>query len=191
MPRTFFLAFFFFTFLLTGCSSSNNKKESPKEHFDIPGFFEKQVNELQAINPAVEKKINKDGKTETKTLENIDWKKELAPFFDVDINKPSWIKSFSADTVFLTSNRFEITYTANEDETPVKQVKLLFENNSCNFVQINKKSNNKLFSFYQELEYRKGEGYKINGYQSVKYAFDTSYEIISEFIINKNVQSKQ
>ena len=185
MNRVLFVSFLLILLLLEACNPSGSKKEILKEHFDIPGFFEEEINQLEKKNQAIEKKINKDGKTETKTLQNVDWEKELAPFVDNDINKPSWVKNFFADTVFLPPGSFEITYTSIDLEIPIKQVKLLFENYSCSFVQINKNSNNKLFSYSQNLEYGKGKGYKINGYQKVKYTFDTRYEIISEFIINK------
>lgn len=184
MFRSLLFSLLFFSFLNSGCDSAKEKKEMQKSYFDLPAFFEKEIKMLMKQNPGIEKKINKDGETETKILESIDWKKELAAFVDVDINKPSWIRSFSVDTLFLTSENFEITYVSLEKGIPIKQVKLLFENNSCSFVQINKKRDNTLFSSFQELAYKTGEGYKINGYQKVKFAFDTQYEIITDLIIN-------
>lgn len=184
MFRSLLFTLLFFSFVNSGCDSAKEKKEIQKSYFDLPAFFKKEIKLLMELNPGIEKKINKDGETETKILESVDWKKELAPFVDIDINKPSWIRSFSVDTLFLTSKNFEINCVSLEEGIPIKQVKLLFENNSCSFVQINKKSENNLFSSFQELVYKTGEGYRINGYQKVKFAFDTRYEIITDFIIN-------
>ena len=184
MLRYIISSFLFLAVFATGCDGGNGQKNLERNYFDLPAFFENEVNHLTSENPVIEKKISKDEKTETKVLSSIDWKGELAAFIDIDLNKPSWARSFLVDTTFLSPKKYEVLYTAVEDEMAVREVKLLFENNSCSFVQIKKRSENSLFSSFQNLEYSKGEGYKINGYQKVKFAFDTKYEIITDLIIN-------
>lgn len=64
-----------------------NRKPS---YFDVKGFLDKQVVELNRRQPTVEKQVRlRDGKTETTRVTKTDWAKELQIFYQADINKPA------------------------------------------------------------------------------------------------------
>lgn len=61
----------------------------------MPGFIREQVTLLQNRQPTAVKTVQEAGKkTETKTLRNPNWHKELETFAELDINKPAFRNAY-------------------------------------------------------------------------------------------------
>jgi hypothetical protein len=75
---------------------SNCKNESPQYSknttplFDLKGFLDNEIATHLKDIKKVKKTVTVNGKTETKEVEIKDWKEELKPFFNSDINRPAW-----------------------------------------------------------------------------------------------------
>ncbi len=150
--------------------------------FDIPGFFKDEALRLDSEGKLLEKKIVKDGIEEEKLIQEPEWEKEFTAFMDVDINKPALISVYEADTIFFSIESYQVNYKATEKTAIIHNISLLFKNNSCIFVTIEKNNTNKLFSSIQELKYDKNKGYSINGELIVRFIYKTQYNINSNFI---------
>jgi hypothetical protein len=116
---------------------SNCKNETPQYSknttplFDLKGFLDNEiVTHLKDVK-TVKKTVTVNGKSETKEVEIKDWKEELKPFFNSDINRPAWQDKYNTlnldkfenyDTVF-----FKRQYNAIDKNLKTKRIEIWFE----------------------------------------------------------------
>lgn len=82
--------------LLGACNGSDNAevRANPANrkpgYFDVKGFLDSQIAQLNRRQPALEKRVRlRDGAEETTRVTKTDWSKELQIFYQADINKPA------------------------------------------------------------------------------------------------------
>src|SRR4051812_49014704 len=82
-------------------SSCNDQQpaKTGKMYFDLAALVQKDIISDSTQNYGEEKTVLVDNINETKSLQNVDWHKELQPLSECDINKPAWKTKFSGDTV--------------------------------------------------------------------------------------------
>lgn len=69
-------------------------------YFDVKGFLDGQVAELNRQQPVVEKQVRlRDGNIETTRVAKTDWSKELQIFYQADINKPALRGAYEIEPV--------------------------------------------------------------------------------------------
>ena len=80
-----------FLFLLS-CTSDVATPNTPTEKifFDLPSFFQSEIELMQKEVLALDKTSIVNGQKETKRLEDIDLTEELSIFVNADINKATW-----------------------------------------------------------------------------------------------------
>ena len=165
--------------------SCNNKTDSTEQElkpfFDLKKYFIEQENLLASKEFRLQKQITKDGKSEEKVFTNVDWQRELKPFAECDINKPSWIYSYSADTIF-TKSGMEIKYISKDLSLPVKQIDLIFENTVLTRMDIHKESANSYYRSTNNYIFEPQKGFSIDGSQEVVLAEKTNYSITAKFL---------
>ena len=66
-----------------------------KKYFDLKGFSESIIKELEIKKPEVTKVWQIGNQKETKSTHDVDWKKELSLFVDADLNKRAFVNSYS------------------------------------------------------------------------------------------------
>jgi hypothetical protein len=80
------------------CQEPVTEKPAPDKalYFDVPGFIHAQAALLEKDNPRAFKSVVENGQVrERKTLQNLNWHKELAAFADLDLNKPAFRGAFA------------------------------------------------------------------------------------------------
>ena len=82
----------FFCLFLLACSQevASPNASVEKAFFDLPTFFEEEINSLQQQVTALEKTATINGKTEKLRLEAYDLAEELTIFINSNINKSTW-----------------------------------------------------------------------------------------------------
>jgi hypothetical protein len=159
-------------------------KDADKKYFDLIQFTDNQVHELYMQKLQVKKKIFLDGETDQITLDTLNWEKELALFKEADINSPSLRDSYEIDE---DKSRHTLTYTAKESKLKVKEIKLVFDEQS----QMNKVSikqvkiffseDNQLYEIQRdlsmELKNNLLSAYSIKGFQKVILKDSLIYDI--------------
>lgn len=136
---------YFYIILLIFLSSCVGAEENSKtlHYYDLDGFFKQVTSNLEQKNPSIEKKWMFNQESETKIVNNIDWKKEFKVFKDFDINKSSFITSFDS----ITSEN-SVSYILKPDESlAIKEISILF-NSDGQPVKINahRETNNMFFT---------------------------------------------
>ena len=166
---------------IISCDSDSQDKASPKYFFDLKEYIRKQAAILDSIHPEINKTVTKDGQSETRTLQNIKWSKELQSFTDNDLNRPAWKGLYSIDTSHTTTG-YIISYFAKDSSLVTRRMTITFEDSACSAINIVNKTKNNLYFSYRELFYNPAEGYEIRGIQDVRFAGKTNYAVKVIFI---------
>jgi len=160
------------------CKNVEDKKQLlPLRYYDLKGFMELQAQKYNSQHLTIDKFIEKDGKKESKTIKNVDWKKELEIFEETDINRPGWRNSYSGDTLKV-GDYLLIHYKAKEQQLPVREIMLTISSDgSCRDVSIEKETKNFFHTSFQQLYFNPDSGYRIKGRQQVRFIFETTYSV--------------
>ncbi len=179
MKRLFILLF---PLLFFSCQEQQ-QEVFEKPYFDVKGFIEGEIERLQKEQPTIEKVITTDGVTEKQVITDIDWEDELSSFLELDINKPSWRNSYTADTS-KTDNTFKITYTTELEDHPVYMLEVTLDRKTGECIGIwgGHSAENFVYESTQSLNYTKGEEYSITGMLSFEFIFNTSYQVYVGFL---------
>lgn len=76
-------------------SCRQEKQITNKKYFDLKGFSESIIAELEIRKPDVTKVWQIGNLKETKSTKDIDWAKELSLFVESDLNKSAFTNSYS------------------------------------------------------------------------------------------------
>jgi hypothetical protein len=135
-----FSSLFSLSFLLFACQPNNavsdNQKTVTNPFFDLKGFFETEIDAHLKNKGLVRKTVTINGKAETKDVDIKDWKEELKPFFNADINKPAWYDKYQMIEKSLGNNSSLKTYETKEKNLKTKQLSVI-QNDSIKKVQLN------------------------------------------------------
>ncbi len=166
-----YLVVIVFAVCAISCGKAN--KESVPHYFDIAGYFKQEQWRLNRENPAILKTVSAEGKEQTKTIGNIQWKKELELFRESDINKPGW-----KDRYTIVEKDSTISYYANDDKLPTRRVVVSFNSQKKPVrIQIEHKISNGLYNSSDTLEYVKDQYYSIHKSQDVRVIGKQDYKV--------------
>lgn len=156
----------FFLLFLVGC----NEKKTEKKYFDIPGYFEQQIQYVNTKYTTVSKVAvyNGDTSISESKVANVNWKKEWAIFLEADINKPIYYAN-------MTESDFG-EYFAQSKKLSIQQVKLEYAKtpegvpgNDVIGIELSVVKGNLISSTSIEAKYQKNWGYTITGLQDIHY----------------------
>lgn len=147
--------------------SCNNKEplKSPNYFFDLKGYTEKQIDELTHSAPYVEKLIVNASTKEMKKNIKVNWRKELQPLMEADINKPAWKDSYKVDSLF-SKDSLVVKYLAKDSTLSIKKIIIIYKDSIAS-IYILKKISNLIYSSFQEIFYYPKMIFQISGYQDI------------------------
>lgn len=170
-------------FLLGSCSELQETKDFEGPYYDVKGLIDNEIMLLDSLKPSVNKTVIKDGVSEEKVLDSIEWKNELSSFLEADINKPAWadsyeIKEENAEGLLVTS------YVTDLKDLPIRSLKVKTDTrtNDCVSITAVRQVSNYLYSSETELNYLPNVGYKIKGKLNVNMVFSSEYEVEGKFL---------
>lgn len=156
-----------YSIILASCAPKQELKIN--NYFDIKGYFTYQISILEKEKPKFTKLIIINKEKEAKDLTNIDWKKELDPYLQTDINKVAYAQSY--ETI---ENDSMVNYTLKAAQTlPVKSILIKSEpkTKQINSITIESSDENMLYYWKKSLvstfEHGKLKTYSIRGKQKI------------------------
>jgi len=181
-------------------SSCNLVPESEKaalkgnEYFDIEEFIDHQIDLLDSLDIKLSKTVMLNNKKETRTLKQIDWKKELVLFKELNVNKISVRDSYEEDIISDPVNKTLVkNYTPLDPELKIKFLKIvLSDNNEVISIEGRLFDANLLYKTEKFLKLsckRQGDdqviidNYEISGYQKIILMDTFYYEIRSKIML--------
>ncbi|AFD07498.1 hypothetical protein [Solitalea canadensis] len=160
------------------CSNTGNRQTSQNAYFDLKSYFEQEAHRLNAENPKLSKTVNDNGKTETKTVRDTLWTKELSVFINSNINKPAWSKSYKV----VKTDTSEL-YTAIDSALKTKSIAILRDTNGhIRNIKIVNRTSNELYDLDEWLTYDPNHFYKIERKQKAKLLKESHFEIEGRFL---------
>lgn len=161
-----------FTVICICFFSSCESAKGDKKFFDIPGYFESEIDSIKSNFTKVEKTYVYNGDTNRKELKvvDIDWEKELAFFLECDINKPAYYPNMKEQS--STPHAFNDSITKTEYETESKKLNIQFvevvsKNEKVLSILIRMSKSNLISNTSLEAFYEKDKKYSIQGVQQI------------------------
>jgi len=173
--------------LLLSCS--NPKQSSIPPYFDLQGFMNGQIKTLKETKTGVIKHVSVDDKKEEHQFNSPDWKHELQPFIDADINKPAWRGSFAVDTAYSVNENSDtetiVTYTADTTGIRTRKLALHIDIHSGAILEVDVHNlvDNVLYHFDQQLFYFPQKKYFITTDEKVVLMNPSTLKIDGKMII--------
>ena len=142
--------------------------------FDLPGYFEGEIERLQSTK-SVYKQVHFKDQQESTAVDNWNPEIDLQPFKDLTINKSAWGDKYQVDTLVSdTIGRYGIQYTALEDKLQIRDVQVWFQDERPTHILVNKKIDTPIAETSQRLSYIADQGFSISSEQST--FFNQGYE---------------
>ena len=164
------------------CSCQNSKLEKvTTPYFDFKSYFEKQAAELSAKNLRIKKTVIKDNVVAEKIFDHPDWKTELNPFVECDINKPSWKNSYTIDSSG-NNETYCIKYLARDSSLEIKSINFCFERDSISFIRIEKRTDDMYYNNSTTLNYFPMKAYSIINSQKITFNKGSEVEVKGLFL---------
>lgn len=169
--------FIFLGLLFAGCSSSNQQNNSSgvKAFFDLNGYITSEIDRLS--DKSISKEIKIDGKLETLKIDDVNWEKELAVFFESDINKDAWVNEFSKE-----EKRGVTSYTTENKNIVTKKLQIVKDSNGdVNKIFITREKENLLYKSVERISYRPTFGFQILADRKIIFNDPQKIEITVQF----------
>jgi len=106
------------------CGPGTNVSEYQRI-FPVKAYFKKETAKLSGMDLKLQKSVWYSDSSETQILENPDWNKELKPFLELDLDKPSVATSYDS-TRHEYQNGHTLVYTARDNHPRVREIYIHF-----------------------------------------------------------------
>ncbi|MGB0839917.1 MAG: hypothetical protein ACPGXL_07245 [Chitinophagales bacterium] len=170
--------FLLFTYAC-GTSAEQERTEGNEQNtfFSLKDYFSQEVNRLTQQQSVLTKTAYLNGETETKTLSDVDWAKELQLFFQADINKTAWKDKYQKD-----STAQEIRYTALDEQLQVRSITLQMNGlATVQRIEINKMVKNPIYQLTEQLTYQANGRFLVESSQTVRLMGTDSMRVEGKF----------
>ncbi len=161
-------------------SCSERQEKIHYSYFDIKDLFVKQITDLSKNKPVFIKSAKLNGEQETQELTTINWKKELEPFVESDLNKPAFVQSYN---IVETDSTLQYLLKTGE-KLPISSILLKRKKNQISNIEIAVNDENMLYTWNKALiaEFEKGQlkKYSIKGNQKILIFEQENFHIIGQ-----------
>lgn len=167
----------FFTLLLAAVSACNVSEAevavSEKPFFDLAGFIDAQVEELNRQKPKLEKTVTINGTEETQSDPELDFERDLAIFRRSDINKSAW-----TDKYRIEKTEIGTAYIAIDSSMQTQLLRVATdEGGAVNRIYVERRMGNFLSDGRQQLTYIPGKGYSVVSQQTSDLVGDVNVDL--------------
>lgn len=121
MKHLFF--FLFSCILLVNCTNPADTN-TVQSYFDLKGFIEKQITELNKRRPLVTKEMTLGTQNENTQTNDIDWQRELELFIQADLNKQAYQLSY---TISQPNSTTYLYVLKGGEKLSVKSLKIVID----------------------------------------------------------------
>lgn len=174
MAQSKFLYLFLCIFLVA--CTYNNQEKINKKYFDITGFFTQEIARLNKMHPGMEKQIMKGDEPQTVETDSSGWEKELKPFFDLEINKPSLESNYTLEIDSNKSLKIENYYSKDTNQL-VQKISITKNKEQIQLIEGELKKRSFIVDRDVRLSYLPGRGYGIVVKENYIWSKPSGYEI--------------
>lgn len=173
---THILFFVFLSLLLVRCQAPEVQLLETATFFDLKGFLDEEKERLEKSKISLEKKIERNGKSETKIITAADFDVEFSEFYASDINRAAWLDKYAE-----TRNENGLHYEAKEEQLEVREMDVITTKDGVTKILIIKQTENMLNDSKKELYYNSAKGYYMHNVRKSIGESETSLKIDVRF----------
>jgi hypothetical protein len=174
--------------LLSACEVTSDPvaAKNPR-YYDVAGFLEQTISELEKTPATLFKTItDRSVGTQTTRLDKPNWKTELEPFRDAELNRPAWRNAFDIDSVKESDGSQIITYRKRDGQKVPLNEAILTLNSERKLLRmvLVLEDNNMLFYTLKRLDLEVMPGshpalkqYSISGVQKMIASDSVNYKV--------------
>lgn len=185
--RVYSIVALLFLSLLASCTKEESSDDAPKTYYDLKGFIENQIVDLNNKKPEITKTAGLGNKQEVSKTRDVDWKKELELFVQADINKSSYRQSY--EILHNGPLHYEYKLKAGND-LPVQYVNIEVDSalKQPLHVEATIRSKNKIYESEKKIVLHSAKrdnllgvtGYSVSGYQQLAFMDKKVFRIESK-----------
>jgi len=177
--------------LVCGCSVKQTTQVNSNKFIDIQQFFKDEVSRMSEAQTGLFKRTRMDTTTNSDSVLNPDWEKELFAFLDINIKPAVWKTDFTQVDTHDDPNETATVYTTTNPNQKVRTFKLeLNPDSTIQRFTAEIIEQGKIASSVTGLSYTQNVGYTIKVDRTTKIMGSESYQIVGQFITNKKVNNK-
>jgi len=171
--------------LIIACTSS--REDTIDKYFDVPGFINRQIEELDKKDAQLHKKVRFGDESEILTVSDLDitqWQKEFRIFKEHDINKPVLVDAYTVElgTDHL-GNKIATYNLIDKGSSGILKMQINYDSeDQVSAWSSSFQEDNLLYSNFRELILTTGEegildGYRVNGYHKLMFKDTVHYQL--------------
>jgi hypothetical protein len=130
-----FLTLLLLSLLLNACGTSQKEKALIPQHFDLPGYFQNEIRNLDENKSTLNKTVILEGTSETRRIPLPDWNSELNAFTNIDLNSKALRSELQVDTLYSETD-LTLTYTSREESSKMKRCVIRFNEETPDSIAI-------------------------------------------------------
>jgi hypothetical protein len=161
--------------LFVSCNANTGQQQGNGQTYrDLKGYFQAELNNINLHKPILQKTIVLNGQRDSLTIttpDSLQLQHLLAPFLEVDLNKPSLQGAY--DTILLPdqfSGKRSLMYKARNITTIPQEVILDIDSlQQITTVQMNKHMRNLVYEYQQNLVYQHNKHIRIVTWQKIAF----------------------
>ncbi|UFH56270.1 hypothetical protein [Spirosoma sp. KNUC1025] len=178
------------TLFISSCSNPAQQNQ-PNVYYDVLGFVQRQIAGLSAQKPLVNKAVGLNQNRNQQTTRDINWKRELELFTQIDINKPALRSSYQIARPDSLTYQYRLKNA--KDNLAVRELTVQLDSvtHQPSRIEAVLHTDNPLYSSERHLLLESGpiagrewqvKHYKLSGFQKLPY-FDKN-----DFLVEGNVK---
>lgn len=168
-----------FALILIGCSPAPPAESlNAAPFFDLKGFVEQEIEQLQKQQPQARKEVAVNGQQESLPFDSLNYEKELQVFIRSDINRPAWTDKYRADTLLERGQVRALSYEALVEGLKTRLLSIQFtEEGDVKEIKIQNRTQSPVADVRQDLTYTPGSGYRLLTAQSTALSEEKEVEV--------------
>jgi len=177
------LFYFLFISTLTSCIKKENTALSEAKFFDLKGFMEQEIANLQKNKAILHSTTRLGEEVSDSTTLIVDWEKQLGIFKSFDINKNAFLSQYSADSIWNKDKSvYHLVYESNNPKLTVSSLQIMVNAQDHSPILIKIASSKDAFFFKEDLlySYQPGRSYGIIGKRKPLFSDEIDIEIAGE-----------
>ena len=166
----------FFSLLFVSFACQRNEKANLTPlYFDLPNYFKVETERQMGKNIYAEVRWEKDGVTEVKKEEVIDWKKAFKALQKLDLNRTAYRGGYKVDTSG-NENQLAVNHVAQTAAMNPQTVRLQFASGKLVKLELQVADKNFLYESVVHYSYVPDDTLRISGTQQVIFGEKHSYK---------------
>ena len=155
--------------LWMGCVETDRAPDGDAQQrfFDLSDYFEAEMETLRTRNEQLQKTVRLNETEESKTINDVEWGREFAPFVSSDINRVALLDRYTADTTRTADDQLKIVYAARDSSLRTRRIGIWMEADAPTMIRIENRTKNWITQSRQLLTYQPGAAYRIETTQRV------------------------